>query len=75
VSAEPVVYWNNYEQHKVEVEASIRHKIYNDIQDVIAQSKNKSLSDEFVAGLQCAQSAILGFSSHNVDKTLQEELF
>lgn len=73
--SEAVVYWSNYEQHKIETESSTRHKIYNLIQDVIENSKLKTLSEEFIAGLQCAQALTLDDLSHKVDKTLQEELF
>jgi len=52
--SEVAVYWNNYEQHKIEIESTIRQKIYNLIQDVVEESKSKALPDEFIAGLQCA---------------------
>jgi XTP/dITP diphosphohydrolase len=45
------------------------------IQDVIEESKSKALPEEFIAGLQCAQALTLDITSHEVDKTLQEELF
>lgn len=73
--SEVAVYWNNYEQHKTEIESTIRHKIYIAIQDVIEESKSKSLPEEFLAGLQCAQALTLDITSHKVDKTLQDELF
>ena len=69
------VYWSNYEQHKTEIESTIRQKIYIAIQDVIEESKSKALPQEFIAGLQCAQALTLDITSHGVDKTLQEELF
>lgn len=73
--SEVAVYWSNYEQHKTEIESSIRHKIYNCIQDVIDESKTKALPEEFIAGLQCAQALTLDIPSHSVDKTQQQELF
>jgi hypothetical protein len=73
--SEVAVYWSNYEQHKTEIESSIRQKIYICIQDVIEESKSKALPDEFIAGLECAQALTLDMTSHKVDKTLQEELF
>jgi len=57
--SEVAVYWNNYEQHKIEIESTIRQKIYNLIQDVVEESKSKALPDEFIAGLQCAQALYL----------------
>lgn len=72
---EVAVYWSNYEQHKIEIESTIRQKIYIAIQDVIQESKFKSLPEEFLAGLQCAQALTLDMTSHKVDKTLQDELF
>jgi hypothetical protein len=69
------VYWNNYEQHKTEIESTIRQKIYIAIQDAIEESKSKALPEQFIAGLQCAQALTLDTLSHGVDKTLQEELF
>jgi hypothetical protein len=69
------VYWSNYEQHKTEIESTIRQKIYIAIQDVIEESKLKALPEEFIAGLQCAQALTLDIPSHGVDKTLQHELF
>jgi hypothetical protein len=69
------VYWNNYEQHKTEIESSIRQKIYIAIQDAIEESKSKALPEQFIAGLQCAQALTLDMTSHKVDKTLQHELF
>ena len=73
--SEAAVYWNNYEQHKIELESTIRHKIYIAIQDVIEESKSKSLPEEFIAGLQCAQALTLDITSQKVDNTLQHELF
>ena len=73
--SEAAVYWNNYEQHKIELESTIRHKIYIAIQDVIEESKSKALPEEFLAGLQCAQALTLDITSHKVDKGLQHELF
>jgi hypothetical protein len=73
--SEVAVYWNNYEQHKTEIDSATRHKIYIAIQDVIEESKFKALPEEFVAGLQCAQALILDMTSHKVDKTSQQELF
>jgi hypothetical protein len=73
--SEVAVYWNNYEQHKIEIESTIRQKIYNLIQDVVEESKSKALPDEFIAGLQCAQALTFDVPSHTVDRTLQEELF
>jgi hypothetical protein len=73
--SEVAVYWNNYEQHKTEIESTIRQKIYIAIQDVIEENKIKALPEEFVAGLQCAQALILDMTSHKVDKTSQQELF
>ena len=69
------VYWSNYEQHKTEIESTIRQKIYIAIQDVIEESKSKALPEQFIAGLQCAQALTLDMTSHIVDKTLQDELF
>jgi hypothetical protein len=73
--SEVAVYWSNYEQHKTEIESTIRQKIYICIQDVIEESKLKALPNEFIAGLECAQALTLDMTSHKVDKTLQEELF
>jgi hypothetical protein len=69
------VYWSNYEQVKVEIESNIRQKIYNLIQDAVEESKSKSLPEEFIAGLQCAQALTLDIPSHKLDNTLQHELF
>ena len=73
--SEAAVYWNNYEHHKIELESTIRQKIYIAIQDAIEESKSKALPEEFIAGLQCAQALTLDIPSHRVDKTLQQELF
>jgi hypothetical protein len=73
--SEVAVYWSNYEQHKTEIESSIRQKIYICIQDIVEESKLKALPEEFIAGLQCAQALTLDMTSHKVDKTLQHELF
>jgi len=73
--SEAVVYWSNYEQHKTEIDSTIRHKIYIAIQDVIEESKSKSLPEQFIAGLQCAQALTLDITSQKVDNTLQHELF
>lgn len=73
--SEVAVYWSNYEQHKTEIESAIRQKIYICIQDAIEQSKNKALSQEFIAGLEGAQALTLDMTSHKVNKTSQQELF
>jgi hypothetical protein len=73
--SEVAVYWNNYEQHKTEIESTIRQKIYIAIQDVIEESKFKSLPEEFLAGLQCAQALTLDMTSQKVDNTPQHKLF
>jgi hypothetical protein len=73
--SEVAAYWSNYEQVKIEIESNIRHKIYGLIQDSIQESKSKSLPQEFIAGLQCAQALTLDVSSHKLDNTLQDELF
>lgn len=73
--SEAAVYWNNYEQHKTELESIIRHKIYIAIQDVIEESKSKALPEKFIAGLQCAQALTLDITSQKVDISLQHELF
>jgi hypothetical protein len=73
--SEVAAYWSNYEQVKIEIESNIRHKIYCLIQDAIEESKSKSLPDEFIAGLQCAQALTLDVPSHKLDNTLQDELF
>jgi hypothetical protein len=53
----------------------MRHKIYGLIQDAVEESKSKSLPQEFIAGLQCAQALTLDVPSQKLDKTLQDELF
>jgi hypothetical protein len=68
-------YWSNYEQVKTEIQSDTRHKIYSLIQDVIEESKSKTLPDQFIAGLQCAQALTLENLSQKVDKRLQDELF
>ena len=73
--SEVAAYWSKYEQVKIEIESSIRHKIYGLIQDSIEESKSKSLPQEFIAGLQCAQALTLDTPSHKLDNTLQHELF
>jgi hypothetical protein len=73
--SEVAAYWSNYEQVKIEIESNIRHKIYGLIQDSIEESKSKSLPQEFIAGLQCAQALTLDVPSHKLDNTLQHELF
>jgi hypothetical protein len=73
--SEVAAYWSNYEQVKIEIESNIRHKIYGLIQYAIEESKSKSLPDEFIAGLQCAQALTLDAPSHKMDNTLQDELF
>ena len=73
--SEVAAYWSNYEQVKIEIESNIRHKIYGLIQDAIEESKSKSLPQEFIAGLQCAQALTLDVPSHKLDNTLQDELF
>jgi len=73
--SEVAVYWNNYEQHKTEIDSATRQKIYIAIQDAIEESKSKALPEQFIAGLQCAQALTLDITSHKVDKGLQHELF
>jgi hypothetical protein len=73
--SEVAAYWSNYEQVKIEIESNIRHKIYGLIQDAVEESKSKSLPQEFIAGLQCAQALTLDVPSHKLDNTLQHELF
>jgi hypothetical protein len=73
--SEVAAYWSNYEQVKIGIESDIRHKIYGFIQDAIEESKSKSLPEEFIAGLQCAQALTLDTPSHKLDNTLQHELF
>jgi len=73
--SEVAAYWSNYEQVKIEIESNIRHKIYGLIQDSVEESKSKSLPQEFIAGLQCAQALTLDTPSHKLDNTLQHELF
>jgi hypothetical protein len=73
--SEVAAYWSNYEQIKIGIESDIRHKIYGLIQDVVEESKSKSLPEEFIAGLQCAQALTLDIPSHKVDKKFQDELF
>jgi len=73
--SEVAAYWSNYEQVKIEIESNIRHKIYGLIQDSVEESKSKSLPQEFIAGLQCAQALTLDVPSHKLDSTLQDKLF
>ena len=67
--------WANYEQQKINVETETRHKIYSDIQDIIAQSKLQGISNHFIAGLECAQSKVLGFSISEKELDSESVLF
>lgn len=67
--------WANYEQQKINVETETRHKIYSDIQEIIAQSKLQGISDQFIAGLECAQAKVLGFTIEEKEPDAESVLF
>jgi hypothetical protein len=69
------VTWANYEQNKMSIETETRHKIYSDIQDIIDQSKLQGISDQFIAGLECAQAKVLGFTIEEKEPDAESVLF
>ena len=64
--------WANYEQQKINVETETRHKIYSDIQDIIAQSKLQGISDQCI---ECAQAKVLGFIIEEKEPDAKSVLF
>jgi hypothetical protein len=69
------VTWSSYETFKTEIETNVRHKIYDEIKEIIEASKLKNISNHFIAGLECAQSKVLGFSISEKDVDSESVLF
>jgi hypothetical protein len=69
------VTWSSYDTFKIEVETNVRHKIYDEIKEIIDAFKLQEVSDHFIAGLECAQSKVLGFSLSEKDPDPESVLF
>jgi hypothetical protein len=69
------VTWSSYDTFKIEVETNVRHKIYDEIKEIIEASKLQGISNHFIAGLECAQSKVLGFSVSEKDPDPESVLF
>ena len=69
------VTWSSYETFKIEVETNVRHKIYDEIKEIIEASKLQGISNHFIAGLECAQSKVLGFSISEKELDSESVLF
>lgn len=69
------VTWSSYETFKTEVETNVRHKIYNEIKEIVEASKLQDISNHFIAGLECAQAKVLGFSMSEKELDPESVLF
>ena len=57
------VRWSNYDSHRNQIETDVRHKIYDEIKAIVDRAKLQGISNHFIAGLECAQSKVLGFTA------------
>ena len=57
------------------ISSEARSKIYDEIKEIIEASKLQSISNHFIAGLECAQSKVLGFSISEKDPNPESVLF
>lgn len=69
------VTWSSYETFKNEIETNVRHKIYDDIKQIVETSKLQDISNHFIAGLECAQAKVLGFSMSEKEPDPESVLF
>ena len=69
------VTWSQYDTVRDQIENNVRHKIYDELKEVVEYSKLHNLSDQFIAGLECAQSKVLGFKVDEIGQSDQSVLF
>jgi hypothetical protein len=69
------VTWSQYDTVRDQIENDVRHKIYDELKEVIEYSKLHKLSDQFIAGLECAQSKVIGFKVEEIEQSDQSVLF
>lgn len=53
------VTWSNYESFRSQIEYDVRNKIYDDIKALVETSREKRISNHFIAGLECALARVL----------------
>jgi hypothetical protein len=74
-SSDGAVSWTDIYKYKEESAYDTRHSIYSDIQDIIDQAKIEGISNQFIAGLECAQAKVLGFEVLEKDPHPESLLF
>lgn len=69
------VRWSNYDTHRSQIEYEVRNKIYEDIKAVLETSREKRISNHFIAGLECAQALVLRLDEQEKEPDAESVLF